>query len=143
MTRLLIGFLAFVPGLVSADWYIETNGPDVFGEKSAMLIGAPISNTDDAIRFDCTGDGKYSIMWLIRTGEPMFNVRSLTTNVLMKTDNGKASSVRTVLQAWNDEYIASRAENKPAIITMLKDISEASLVIDVGYVMPEIDNKIS
>lgn len=143
MNKLVAGFLALIPSVAASDWYAETAGPDVFGEKSAMLIGSPISNTKDALRFDCTGDGKYSIMWMISTGEPMYDVRSLASNIVVKTDKGKASSVSTVTQAWNDDYIASRAENDPAIIAMLKDISEASSKIDVGYVVPDIDRKVS
>ena len=142
MKRLLVGFLTLIPGIASADWYIDLKGPDVFGEKSAMLIGQ-FSNSKDGLRFDCTGDGQYSIMWMISSGEPMYNVRSLTTNIVMKTDQAKALSVSAVLQSFNETYIAAKAENDPAIISMLTGIAEASVKIDVGYMMPEIGKKAS
>jgi hypothetical protein len=142
MKRLLVGFLTLIPGIASADWYVESKGPDVFGEKSAMLL-AKLSNSQDGLRFDCTGDGQYSMMWMISTGEPMYDVRALTTNIVMRTDQGKASSVSAVLQAFNDDYLAAKAENDPVIISMLTVIAEASVKIDVGYMMPEIDNKVS
>ena len=138
----ILYILVFLPSSSVAEWYLDINGPDVFGEKSASVTADFIGNTD-LIRMQCKSNGDYSFSWLIKTNEPMPNVRSLTGDILMKGDMGASGQVSAKLLAWNEKYIALSSFNDPIIIKLLDGIASSQSKINFGYLIPEIDAKAS
>ena len=131
------------PSMASADWYVDITGPDVFGEKSAILSANFYGTENDHWRLECKSTGSFSLNWLIGTIEPMPDVRPLMGNIVMKANNGEPFSVSAKLKQWNNKFVSFATNNDPKVISMLKSASGAKIKIDIGYIIPEIDAKVS
>ena len=141
LSRFLILF-CIVPTVSLANWYSLNDGPDVFGEKQSILM-SDFQRGADTIRFECDSAGNYSLNWLIKMSPPPESVRDLVGHVLIKADTGEPRSVKVRLRSWNENYVALSADNDPAVLEVIRDIMAAYSKIDFGYVLPEIDSKVS
>ena len=138
----LFFLFCITPTISVANWYNLNDGPDVFGEKQSVLT-SEFQRGSDSMRFECDSAGNYSLNWLIRMSPPPESVRDLIGHVLVKADTGEPRSVKVRLQSWNEKYVALSANNDPVVLEVVKDIMAAYSKIDFGYVLPEIDSKVS
>ena len=142
LRKVLLVLLLFLPTTVFAEWRTDLQGPDVFGEKSGT-VWVVLNTSKDILRGECNSNGKYHLNWLIQTLEPITDVRSLSGTLVMKTNSGAALSLAATLRAWNQDYVALSSINDPKSLEFLKVVSNASGNIELGYLIPDIDNKVS
>lgn len=131
--------LLLFPSVALAGWFVNTEGPDVFGEKSARL-GGEISGGADALLFDCTSSGELSAKWLIRVNE-VSSPRELDGVIILRADRGDPVKINGSLTAWNDKYVALVSTRLGEIVSALSVVSNAVREVQVGYILPEIDLK--
>ena len=142
LRKVLLVLLLSLPTTVFAEWRTDLQGPDVFGEKSGT-VWVVLNTSKDILRGECNSNGKYHLNWLIQTLEPITDVRSLSGTLVMKTNSGAALSLAATLRAWNQDYVALSSINDPKYLEFLKVVSNASGNIELGYLIPDIDNKVS
>jgi hypothetical protein len=127
--------LLTVPTAAFAQWSVDTEGPDVFNEKSAELVG-DISGGEDFLVFKCTSSGELSAQWLIRANE-VSSPRVLDGVIILRADLGEPVAINGTLSAWNDQYVALVSTSLSEIVSALATISNAVRDVSVGYIMPE------
>lgn len=132
--------LAFVliPNVVFAGWNLQKEGPDVFGEKSAIL-SADFNRSSDAIVFKCNSSGNMSISWLIRVKD--VEPAKLSGYILFMIKENDPQKITATLEAWNENYIGFSSSDVVSIKNILYELSNAAGVVRAGYIVTDVDVK--
>ena len=122
------------------EWFVEVNGPDVFGETHVQLT-VSLDNSNDMIVLKCSSKPDSEFAWLIYADvkEP----RPLVANILLRSESSGTLKVPAQLIPWNEKYVALSTTDPVDVAKVLAQIGTAQKSIEVGFTVDEIDLKSS
>jgi len=124
-----------------AQWDVEVDGPDVFGETT-VTVAAEFS-AKDFFFIRCATDGEFTVGWMyLNEGE----VRNVVVDMIVQNDTGGPKArgeFEAALRNWNDKVAIFEVTDKSDARQILDIISGAMNKIQFGVFAKELDVKIS